>query len=245
MLRRQPPPPEALLSAEASGETFTPAALRPCPSCVLKPPLAVGLFTVDISGKPPPAPRPLSLSIAVFRLVIQSLIRYLIHSKISRLLLRRLDASGGLSLMFRRWATKKTAGSTKNGRDSNPKYLGVKKFGGEVVFYVIFGIIFTSKSHKVFTPRSSNDVIFLVRQRVIPGNIIVRQRGTRFHPGDYVGMGKDHTLFSLKEGHVRFERHKLSGRKWVHVDPSEGHVPHPIYVNATAEAEATNSQNLN
>ncbi|ONK74504.1 uncharacterized protein A4U43_C03F7050 [Asparagus officinalis] len=96
------------------------------------------------------------------------------------------EESGGLSLVFRRWATKKTAGSTKNGRDSNPKNLGVKKFGGE---------------------------------RVIPGNIIVRQRGTRFHPGDYVGMGKDHTLFALKEGQVRFERHKLSGRKWVHVDP--------------------------
>ncbi|THU74941.1 hypothetical protein C4D60_Mb04t38690 [Musa balbisiana] len=100
------------------------------------------------------------------------------------------EASGGLSLIFRRWATKKTAGSTKNGRDSRPKNLGVKKFGGE---------------------------------KVIPGNIIVRQRGTRFHPGDYVGMGKDHTLFALKEGHVRFERHKLSGRKWVHVDPRDGH----------------------
>ncbi|MQM03797.1 hypothetical protein Taro_036593 [Colocasia esculenta] len=121
------------------------------------------------------------------------------------------DASGGLSLIFRRWATKKTAGSTKNGRDSNPKYLGVKKFGGE---------------------------------RVIPGNIIVRQRGTRFHPGDCVGMGKDHTLFALKEGHVRFERHKLSGRKWVHVDPSEGHVLHPIYANAAAESEAMASHNV-
>ncbi|KAJ0085982.1 hypothetical protein Patl1_09144 [Pistacia atlantica] len=75
-------------------------------------------------------------------------------------------SAGGLSLMFRRWATKRTAGSTKNGRDSKPKNLGVKKFGGE---------------------------------RVIPGNIIVRQRGTRFHPGDYVGMGKDHTLYALKE----------------------------------------------
>ncbi|XP_020551647.1 uncharacterized protein LOC105169639 isoform X1 [Sesamum indicum] len=74
------------------------------------------------------------------------------------------DVSGeGLSLVFRRWATKKTAGSTKNGRDSLPKNLGVKKFGGE---------------------------------RVIPGNIIVRQRGTRFHPGNYVGIGKDHSLCS-------------------------------------------------
>ncbi|ONK57144.1 uncharacterized protein A4U43_C10F17060 [Asparagus officinalis] len=113
------------------------------------------------------------------------------------------EESGGLSLVFRRWATKKTAGSTKNGRDSNPKNLGVKKFGGE---------------------------------RVIPGNIIVRQRGTRFHPGDYVGMGKDHTLFALKEGQVRFERHKLSGRKWVHVDPKEGHIVHPLYTTAAAEA---------
>ncbi|KAL6986888.1 Ribosomal protein L27 [Sarracenia purpurea var. burkii] len=108
-------------------------------------------------------------------------------------------ARGGLSLTFRRWATKKTAGSTKNGRDSKPKNLGVKKFGGE---------------------------------RVIPGNIIVRQRGTRFHPGNYVGMGKDHTLFALKEGCVKFERHKLSGRKWVHVEPKEGHVLHPVYSSA-------------
>ncbi|CAH1442126.1 unnamed protein product [Lactuca virosa] len=108
------------------------------------------------------------------------------------------DVSGdGLSMIFRRWATKKTAGSTKNGRDSKPKMLGVKKFGGE---------------------------------RVIPGNIIVRQRETRFHPGDYVGMGKDHTLYALKEGCVRFERHKLSGRKWVNVEPKQGHVLHPLYV---------------
>ncbi|CAK9149611.1 unnamed protein product [Ilex paraguariensis] len=110
-------------------------------------------------------------------------------------------SGGGFSLMFRRWATKKTAGSTKNGRDSKPKNLGVKKFGGE---------------------------------RVITGNIIVRQRGTRFHPGDYVGIGKDHTLFALKEGCVKFERDKLSGRKWVHVIPKEGHVLHPVYSNSAA-----------
>ncbi|GMH02762.1 hypothetical protein Nepgr_004601 [Nepenthes gracilis] len=110
------------------------------------------------------------------------------------------DASGeGLALIFRRWATKKTAGSTKNGRDSKPKNLGVKKFGGE---------------------------------RVIPGNIIVRQRGTRFHPGNYVGIGKDHTLYALKEGSVKFETHKLSGRKWVHVEPKEGDVLHPMYTAA-------------
>ncbi|MBA0734021.1 hypothetical protein Gogos_017974 [Gossypium gossypioides] len=108
-------------------------------------------------------------------------------------------SSSGLSLMLRRWASKKTAGSTKNGRDSKPKNLGVKKFGGE---------------------------------RVIPGNIIVRQRGTRFHPGNYVGIGKDHTLYALKEGCVKFEMHKLSGRKWVHVEPKEGHVLHPLYATA-------------
>ncbi|RYQ87800.1 hypothetical protein Ahy_B09g095338 isoform B [Arachis hypogaea] len=107
----------------------------------------------------------------------------------------------GLSLVFRRWATKKTAGSTKNGRDSKPKNLGVKKFGGE---------------------------------RVIPGNIIVRQRGTRFHPGNYVGIGKDHTLFAMKEGCVKFERNKLTGRKWVHIEPKEGHVLHPMYTDASA-----------
>ncbi|KAF5740772.1 39S ribosomal protein L27 mitochondrial-like isoform X1 [Tripterygium wilfordii] len=112
-------------------------------------------------------------------------------------------SAGGLSLMFRRWATKKTAGSTKNGRDSKPKNLGVKKFGGE---------------------------------RVIPGNIIVRQRGTRFHPGNYVGMGKDHTLYALKEGNVKFEKHKLSGRKWIHVEPKEGHELHPLYLKAAAAA---------
>ncbi|KAK4859736.1 hypothetical protein QYF36_010800 [Acer negundo] len=110
-------------------------------------------------------------------------------------------STGGLSLMFRRWATKKTAGSTKNGRDSKPKNLGVKKFGGE---------------------------------RVIPGNIIVRQRGTRFHPGDYVGIGKDHTLYALKEGRVKFEKHKLSGRKWVHVEPKDGHVLHPLYASGSS-----------
>ncbi len=70
-------------------------------------------------------------------------------------------------------AHKKGVGSTRNGRDSNAKRLGVKKYGGELV---------------------------------IPGNIIVRQRGTEFHPGDNVGMGKDHTLFSLIEGNVVFER---------------------------------------
>ena len=68
-------------------------------------------------------------------------------------------------------AHKKGGGSTRNGRDSKPKMLGVKKFGGELVS---------------------------------GGAIIVRQRGTKFHPGTNVGIGKDHTLFALAEGHVSF-----------------------------------------
>ncbi len=70
-------------------------------------------------------------------------------------------------------AHKKGVGSTRNGRDSNAKRLGVKKYGGEVV---------------------------------ISGNIIVRQRGTQFHPGDGVGMGRDYTIFATTEGKVQFER---------------------------------------
>lgn len=88
-------------------------------------------------------------------------------------------------------------------------------------------------------PFLSSIIDYPVVQKVIPGNIIVRQRGTRFHPGDYVGIGKDHTLYALKEGHVRFERNKLSGRKWVHVDPSDGHVLHPLYANLYDNAAST------
>ena len=81
-------------------------------------------------------------------------------------------------------AHKKAGGSSRNGRDSESKRLGVKKFGG---------------------------------QDVIGGNIIVRQRGTKFYPGSNVGMGKDHTLFALTDGIVRFHDGKL-GRKYVSVD---------------------------
>ncbi|MFA6834888.1 MAG: 50S ribosomal protein L27 [Fibrobacteraceae bacterium] len=70
-------------------------------------------------------------------------------------------------------AHKKGQGSVRNGRDSNPKYLGVKKFGGEAVK---------------------------------AGGILVRQRGSHFHPGNNVGMGKDFTLFSLVDGKVKFEQ---------------------------------------
>jgi len=74
-------------------------------------------------------------------------------------------------------AHKKGQGTSKNGRDSHSKRLGVKKFGGEAV---------------------------------ISGNIIVRQRGTRFHPGRNVGMGRDHTLFALTDGKVVFDREHRS-----------------------------------
>lgn len=84
-------------------------------------------------------------------------------------------------------AHKKGAGSSRNGRDSNSKRLGVKRFGGEYV---------------------------------IPGNIIVRQRGTKFHPGINVGIGRDHTLFATIEGFVVFERMRgRDGQKQISVYP--------------------------
>ena len=82
-------------------------------------------------------------------------------------------------------AHKKAGGSSRNGRDSDGRRLGVKKFGGELV---------------------------------IGGNIIVRQRGTKWHPGQNVGMGKDHTLFALVEGKVLFKT--TSGRASVTVVPA-------------------------
>ncbi len=83
-------------------------------------------------------------------------------------------------------AHKKAGGSSRNGRDSAGRRLGVKKFGGEAV---------------------------------IPGNIIVRQRGTKYHPGDNVGMGKDHTIYAVEEGQVSF-RKRAGGRTYISVDPS-------------------------
>ena len=83
-------------------------------------------------------------------------------------------------------AHKTGGGSTRNGRDSESKCLGVKKFGGEAV---------------------------------IPGNIIVRQRGTKVHPGNGVGMGKDHTIFALIEGVVKFDN-KTASKKKVSVVPA-------------------------
>ena len=81
-------------------------------------------------------------------------------------------------------ATKKAGGSSRNGRDSAGRRLGVTKFGGE---------------------------------HVIPGNIIIRQRGTKWHPGDNVGIGKDHTIFALTEGKVSFSK-STGDRTYVSVD---------------------------
>ena len=82
-------------------------------------------------------------------------------------------------------AHKKAGGSTRNGRDSNPKYLGVKRYGGEAV---------------------------------MAGNILVRQRGTRFHAGSGVGVGRDHTLFALVDGKVTFESRGKPRRKFVSIE---------------------------
>ena len=82
-------------------------------------------------------------------------------------------------------AHKKAGGSSRNGRDSAGRRLGVKKFGGEAV---------------------------------VPGNIIMRQRGTKMWPGEGVGMGKDHTIFATVEGHVQFHK-GLKGRTFISVQP--------------------------
>lgn len=82
-------------------------------------------------------------------------------------------------------AHKKGVGSSKNGRESESKRLGVKIFGG---------------------------------QKAIAGNILVRQRGTKHHPGNNVGIGRDHTLFALKDGVVRFQKSRQD-RSYVHIDP--------------------------
>ncbi len=83
-------------------------------------------------------------------------------------------------------AHKKAGGSSRNGRDSAGRRLGIKKSGG---------------------------------QAVIPGNIIVRQRGTKYHPGDNVGIGKDHTIFATVAGRVSFRR-RVDDRVFISVDPA-------------------------
>lgn len=84
-------------------------------------------------------------------------------------------------------AHKKAGGSSRNGRDSAGRRLGVKKFGNE---------------------------------SVVPGNIICRQRGTKWHPGNNVGMGKDHTIFATENGVVSFQR-RANGRTYINVMPAE------------------------
>ena len=84
-------------------------------------------------------------------------------------------------------AHKKAGGSSKNGRDSESKRLGVKIYGGE---------------------------------RVVAGNIIVRQRGTRFHPGVNVGIGRDHTLYAKADGNVKFHKKGPKNRQFVSVESS-------------------------
>ena len=85
-------------------------------------------------------------------------------------------------------AHKKAGGSTRNGRDSHSKRLGVKRYGG---------------------------------QDVLAGNIIVRQRGTQFHPGKNVGLGRDHTLFATSDGQVKFEEKGRDKRRYVSVVTAE------------------------
>ena len=84
-------------------------------------------------------------------------------------------------------ASKKGVGSTRNGRDSNPKYLGVKVYGGEAIN---------------------------------AGNIIIRQRGTQFHPGTGVGLGRDHTIFALIDGKVEFAVKGPKNRRTISVVPA-------------------------
>ncbi len=84
-------------------------------------------------------------------------------------------------------AHKKAGGSSRNGRDSSPKFLGVKKFGGETV---------------------------------VAGNILVRQRGTKWHPGKNVGLGRDHTIFALVDGNVKFNKGR-GGKTFVNVEMAQ------------------------
>ena len=109
------------------------------------------------------------------------------------------------SSIFVRTATKKQGGSSNNGRDSNPKFLGIKKYGGE---------------------------------HVIPGNIIARQRGTKWHCGANCGIGVDHTVYALISGRVHFTDAKnphKRGKKVINV------VPHEQWPEVLAAAQAKNA----
>ncbi|KAI3428173.1 hypothetical protein D9Q98_006553 [Chlorella vulgaris] len=113
-------------------------------------------------------------------------------------------AAAGVQWQQLRFASKKQGGSTQNTKDSQPKYLGVKLFGG---------------------------------QKCIAGNIIMRQRGTEFHPGTNVGMGRDHTIYSLIEGRVRFSRDTRTKRRYISVDP-------PLDSDTAAGAQQQQQQRL-
>ncbi len=99
-------------------------------------------------------------------------------------------------------AHKKGAGSSRNGRDSESKRLGVKIFGG---------------------------------QFAKAGNIIVRQRGTKHHPGENMGIGKDHTLFALTDGIVRFKKGRQN-RSFVYIEPIQMQTEQPVEAQTTTEA---------
>ena len=109
-----------------------------------------------------------------------------------------------------RWASKKAGGSTKNGRDSESKRLGVKKFGGYV--HTCIFMLFDGLSSLVDIGRTAHVPAVTIaygnesirRQSVVAGNIIIRQRGTKYHAGTGVGIGKDHTIFATRDGFVRF-----------------------------------------
>jgi len=105
-------------------------------------------------------------------------------------------------------AHKKGVGSTDNGRDSNPKRLGVKLFGGE---------------------------------HAIAGNILVRQRGTKFHPGENVGMGRDHTLHALVDGTVTFKTRRLN-RTFVNILPDAAAVAEKAAPKAATQAPPAASE---
>ena len=105
-------------------------------------------------------------------------------------------------------AHKKGVGSTDNGRDSNPKYLGVKLFGG---------------------------------QYAKAGNIIVRQRGTKFHPGEHVGMGKDHTLHALVDGTIVYKKRR-SNRTFVSVLPSNQNIEKAVKGKSASKKSASEEE---
>eukprot|EP00960_Hanusia_phi_P043772 756247-Hanusia_phi.AAC.4 len=117
-------------------------------------------------------------------------------------------AMSALSMISRRWATKKAGGSSRNGRDSQPKMLGVKKIG---------------LNPQSGLPASSLTIHFAGGEQVEVGHIIIRQRGTKFRPGDNVGLGRDHTIFALTSGNVRFVWGGLRKQFTVNV------VPHKKY----------------